>query len=198
MEGPVRFAEKTNRNTVPINLLREKTLFRLKNQAEKYETGPGAGTGKRPAGHWMEPVPSSIPLNQAGNQEGKNNPKDQKACVHRHSSTVTRALSVAGSCTSWPCWVLAPAGAAAQAMHRKQGSAAALNMRTSRIDLSSVCMMGYALHLHDWDLQMLLLFISCPAIITPPTWRTSCSLRCFLANDDFVRSFVHNCLAVYN
>ena len=33
--GPVRFAEKTSRNTVPVDLLREKTLFRSKKQAEK-------------------------------------------------------------------------------------------------------------------------------------------------------------------
>jgi len=43
--GPVRFAEKTNRNTVSVDLLGEKILFRLKKQAKKYglqdkRTGP--------------------------------------------------------------------------------------------------------------------------------------------------------------
>ena len=37
LQCPVRFAEKTNRNTVPANLVWEKTLFQLKKQAEKDE-----------------------------------------------------------------------------------------------------------------------------------------------------------------
>ena len=35
--GPVRFAEKTSRNTILANLLLEKDVVSVKKQAEKYE-----------------------------------------------------------------------------------------------------------------------------------------------------------------